>query len=269
MNRIDNLQNQVDELSSQLADTRAQLEHFIEFAPLSIYIKDEQLKYQLMNNTGLETIGKNEDDIVGKTDFDLFPAPVARRISKREQQVLETGRTIQFDGVLPLENETRYYFSATLFPIDRDGKIIGLIGLVEDHTDLHTSERALSQQKEELSETRSYLRGVLENSQDIIFLTKPTGKIISINNGAVATLGYTNAEVDQMYIKEFAVDQQQMLDLFKTAIREGHSNCYEIHLLRNDGSEVIGNLSLTTITDQFGHIVEVAGIDHVGLGSDF
>ena len=31
------------ETESQLADTRARLEHFIEFAPLSIYIKDDQL----------------------------------------------------------------------------------------------------------------------------------------------------------------------------------------------------------------------------------
>jgi len=255
-----NCQQISKETESQLADTRARLEHFIEFAPLSIYIKDEHLNYQLMNNTGLETLGKNEQDVVGNNDFDLFPAPVARRINKRERQVLETGRTIQFDGVLPLDNDDRYYFSATLFPIDRDEKIIGLIGLVEDHTELHTSERALSQQKEELSETRSFLRGVLENSQDIIFLTKPTGKIISINNGAVASLGYTNTEATEKYAKDLAVDSQQMTDLFKEAFRNGHSNCFEIKLRRRDGSEVIGSLSLTTITDQFGHIVEVAGI---------
>jgi len=255
-----NCQMMSDETDSQLADTRARLEHFIEFAPLSIYIKDEKLNYQLMNNTGLETLGKKEQDIVGKTDFDLFPAPVARRINKREKHVLETGRTVQFDGVLPLDNGDRYYFSATLFPIDRDEKIIGLIGLVEDHTELHTSERALSQQKEELSETRSFLRGVLENSQDIIFLTKPTGKIISINNGAVASLGYTNTEATEKYAKDLAVDSQQMVELFKEAFRSGHSNCFEIKLRRRDGSEVIGSLSLTTITDQFGHIVEVAGI---------
>ncbi|MBT3317285.1 PAS domain S-box protein [bacterium] len=255
-----NCQQMSAETESQLADTRARLEHFIEFAPLSIYIKDDQLSYQLMNNTGLETLGKNEQDVIGKTDFDLFPAPVARRINKREKQVLETGRTVQFDGVLPLDNDDRYYFSATLFPIDRDDKIIGLIGLVEDHTELHTSERALSQQKEELSEARSFLRGVLENSQDIIFLTKPTGKIISINNGAVASLGYTNAEATEKYAKDLAVDPQQMVDLFKEAFSSGHSNCFEIKLLRRDGSEVIGSLSLTTITDQFGHIVEVAGI---------
>ncbi|MCP4145022.1 MAG: PAS domain S-box protein [bacterium] len=255
-----NCQQMSAETESQLADTRARLEHFIEFAPLSIYIKDEHLSYQLMNNTGLETLGKSEQDVIGKTDFELFPAPVARRINKREKQVLETGRTIQFDGVLPLDNDDRYYFSATLFPIDRDDKIIGLIGLVEDHTELHTSERALSQQKEELSEARSFLRGVLENSQDIIFLTKPTGKIISINNGAVASLGYTNTEATEKYAKDLAVDSQQMTELFNEAFRNGHSNCFEIKLRRRDGNEVIGSLSLTTITDQFGHIVEVAGI---------
>lgn len=255
-----NCQRMSDETESQLADTRARLEHFIEFAPLSIYIKDDQLSYQLMNNTGLETLGKKEQDVIGKTDFDLFPAPVARRINKWEKQVLETGRTVQFDGVLPLDNDDRYYFSATLFPIDRDDKIIGLIGLVEDHTELHTSERALSLQKEELSETRSILRGVLENSQDIIFLTKPNGKIISINNGAVASLGYTSAEATEKFAKDLAVDSQQMTYLFQEAFRNGHSNCFEIKLRRRDGGEVIGSLSLTTITDQFGHIVEVAGI---------
>ncbi len=245
---------------AELDDTRARLDQFMEFAPISIYMKDTDLAYRVMNRTALDLLGLERDEVLGKSDFDIFPAAVARRIRARERQVLEDLQPATFNGVLPLPNGERMYFSATFFPVVRQKKPIGLFGLIEDITELHDSERLLLDQRVELVETREELKGILENSLDIIFITRPDGRLQSWNNSAEEVFGADRDEAVGTRVHEYAVEGDTLTGLVAQAVSEGHAASYDLKLYRRGGGEIVTNVSLTRVNDPMGRPTELVGI---------
>ena len=244
----------------ELRETRARLDQFMELAPFSIYMKDTDLRYRVMNRTALELLGLSGEDVRGKTDFDLFPAAVARRIHAREQQVLADGKRASFDGVLPLGDDRRMYFSATIFPVLREGRPIAVFGLIEDVTDLLVSERRLEREQEELKETRAELRGILEFSQDIIFTARPDGRLLTYNKSAAQVFGPDRDAAADRPVFAVAENAREFHDRFETAVRDGTAMAYEMRLRRHGGGVLTANVSLTRVIDPQGRASEVVVI---------
>ncbi len=243
----------------ELKETRSRLDQFIDTAPLFIYMKNAKLHYRVINRHALEALGLHESDVVGKSDFDLFPDYVARRIREKELEVIRTGQILHAEGILPLRDR-RMNFSATLFPVQKGDEVVGLFGLVEDSTELHESEEKLHKEQAQHFEAREYLAGILENSRDMIFLTDPTGHLLSFNAAAERVLGYAAESVLGRPLVEFGDDPQQFRDLFQETLREGHAVAYEMPLLRNDGEKAICNVSLTLINAPDDSPLEIVGI---------
>lgn len=243
----------------ELKETRARLDQFIDSAPLFIYMKNANLQYRVINQHALDALGRTEAEVVGKTDFDLFPEAVARQIRIKELEVLRAGHKVQTEGELPLPDR-KINFNATLFPVRKDDEVVGLFGLIEDTTELHKSEEQLHREQEQHFEARKYLAGILENSRDMIFLTNPQGFLLSFNAGAEKVLGYDADSVLGQSIAQLAVDPQHLQELFDEALNEGHSLGYELPLRRKDGEQAVCNVSLTLINAPDGSPLEVVGI---------
>jgi len=61
------------------------------------YLKDDQFRYIFINSAVANFFKKNEDDIIGKTDFDLLPAEIAKIYEKSDKSALHS------DGVFVTE----------------------------------------------------------------------------------------------------------------------------------------------------------------------
>ncbi len=242
--------------SRRLKEARLRLRQFVETAPLSIYIKDTDLRYRHLNQHALLLFGFDEESVVGKTDHTLFPSGNVRWLQNVEQETLRSGQTHYATGILPVrERETHVH--VTLFPIVENQKIEGLYGLVEDTTDLFVSEQKLQQVDGQLDETQKYLREVLENSKDMIFLTDPQGRILTFNSGAENALGYPRDEVVGRPAHELCSTPGAFDKLFEEAILDGHATRYEAEFLDRNGDSIICNISLTKIDDHQGMPLEV------------
>ncbi|MFT5315305.1 MAG: PAS domain S-box-containing protein, partial [Candidatus Krumholzibacteriia bacterium] len=180
--------------SRRLKEARLRLNLFTDTAPLAIYVKDTDLRYLKMNAHALNMLGIKEEKVLGKRDRTIYPDRSARWLQKVEQETLRHRKTFHASGILPIQGQDMHVH-VTLFPIIENGKIDGLYGLIEDTTELYESERKFHRVDEQLNETQKYLREVLENSRDIIFLTDPMGNMLSFNSGAETVLAYNR---DQM-----------------------------------------------------------------------
>jgi len=242
--------------SRRLKETRLRLNQFVETAPLAIYIKDTNLRYVRMNSHALHVFGFKDEEVAGKTDHTLFPGRSARWLQNVEKETLNTGQTLHASGILPVMG-TDMHVQVTLFPIIENGETEGLYGLVEDTTELFESEQKLHQVDEQLNETQKYLREVLENSRDIIFLTDPSGTILSFNSGAEKALGWERDEVVGIPAHSLCELPSHFDHLFQEALREGHSSRYEAEFRNKDGNTIICNTSLTLIDGPDGSPMEV------------
>ena len=242
--------------SRRLKETRLRLNIFVETAPLSIYIKDTDLRYRKINNHAEGVLGVREVDLIGKRDGVVFPDGGARWLQKVEQETLNSRRTLHATGVLPVQGQVMHV-QVTLFPVIENGRVEGLYGLIEDTTELYVSEQKLHEVDEQLNETQKYLREVLENSRDIIFLTDPRGKILTFNSGAEASLGFSGNEVVGTAANQLCAVPESFDKLFAETMHDGHASTYEEEFISKDGRTVICNVSLTLIDGPDGKPLEV------------
>lgn len=104
--------------------------------PDVIYFKDKSGRLVMVNNAYARGLGCKPEDIVGKTDFDIFPRQRAEKMSKDDRLVILTGKSI----IDKVERATRpdgidNYVSTTKIPrYDTRGRIIGLVGITRDIT---------------------------------------------------------------------------------------------------------------------------------------
>jgi PAS domain S-box-containing protein len=100
-----------------------------------VFVKDLKGRYTLVNRQLEADTGFKRAQVLGKTDFDLFPRQTAERLREDDLRVIESGEVIQVEGATEFPTGTRVYISSK-FPLrDRNGRIDGLCGVATDITE--------------------------------------------------------------------------------------------------------------------------------------
>lgn len=111
-------------------------------------IKDCDSRYIYMSNALQQAIhlpaGEN---IVGKSDYDLFPPIVAARFRQNDLLVLQEGKTLlnEIHAAMHFDAPAAWYFSSKWPLRDRTGNIIGLIATNRRYTDVMGRDDELNQ----------------------------------------------------------------------------------------------------------------------------
>src|SRR5207248_4029006 len=79
------------EASLALRDSEALYHSLVDHLPLSVLRKDRKGNYTFVNRRYLEFSNNDAADIIGKTDFDVFPHELAAKYRAGDEQVLATG----------------------------------------------------------------------------------------------------------------------------------------------------------------------------------
>jgi two-component system sensor histidine kinase/response regulator len=121
-----------------LARERNLLHTLVEALPDYIYVKDADSRFLLVNGPGARMMGApSAGELLGKSDFDLYPEELASRYRADELQILEKGESLisHEEPCLDLATGVRKWILTTKIPIrDSEGKIIGLVGSGRDIT---------------------------------------------------------------------------------------------------------------------------------------
>jgi two-component system CheB/CheR fusion protein len=127
------------------------LQAVIEATPDSIFVKDLQGRYVLVNEAFARFIGKSQAEIVGRNDFELYPEADARLFVDADRQVLATGQHQAFEGVATGRDGTpqTYLVSKGVYR-DKDGRSLGVYGISHDITELRHARETLERTREEL-----------------------------------------------------------------------------------------------------------------------
>lgn len=110
----------------------------------SIWAKDKQGKYLLINAAGARFLGKTIDQIVGKTDYEVFPPETADKVVMTDRQVMDSGATHTVEDLLVTpDGSTRVFQAVKSVFRDQYGEVQGVIGTVRDITEQRKAEEAL------------------------------------------------------------------------------------------------------------------------------
>jgi sigma-B regulation protein RsbU (phosphoserine phosphatase) len=123
-------------MSDKPADTAYLLRNLMETIPDNIYFKDINSHFIMVNKAYCDWTGMSSEQVVGKSDFDLFSKEHALQAYADEQKIIESG-----EPLFPVEEKETWpdgrvtWVSSTKMPLqDAGGKIIGTFGLSRDIT---------------------------------------------------------------------------------------------------------------------------------------
>ena len=88
--------------------------------------------YIFVNDAFCSGSGLKREDIIGKTDFDLWPDDYAKHFFNRDQAVLQSGEPIVVKEYTPGSHTAQRLVETTKFPIFDNGIVVAVAGIARD-----------------------------------------------------------------------------------------------------------------------------------------
>lgn len=122
-------------VENELSKINTLLNTLIQNLPDAIYMKDTQYRKVIVNKGDLLNCGvEKPEDVLGKTDFEIYPKEIAEKYFEDDQQVIEYGKIIM-NREEELPGNPKRWILTTKAPLkNKNGEIIGLVGIGHDIT---------------------------------------------------------------------------------------------------------------------------------------
>jgi len=192
---LESAKQRIRELEDKLAWETRLLRAIKDNFDVAVYAKDLEGRKILTNRVDLENQGlTDESQVLGKTDFDLFPRHIAEQFWRDDSTVLKQGKSIINREELLVEKATgkERWLRTSKLPIhDESGQVIGLVGFGQDITLEKQLEREnveaatrIKEQEDAVEEMISELGKIPENIGKLVnaitYIARQT-KMVSIN----------------------------------------------------------------------------------------
>jgi len=134
-----------EQAAAELGSTRIFLDAVVESIPSMVFVKDAiDGRFVLLNKAGEDLLGVKRQDLIGKSDFDMFNYEDAERFRLADRTVVASGKLVSIDNEpLTTPHGLRALRTQKIGVPDIDGKPRYLLGISEDVTEkLRVEERS-------------------------------------------------------------------------------------------------------------------------------
>lgn len=227
-----------------IQNERTLLRTVIDNLPDPIYVKDISGRRILANKADLKNIGVTvEDEVIGKTVFELFDAEIAQRLWIDDQKVLKEGQIIiNREEVFHAGDKNERRLLTTKVPLtDQLGKTIGLVGIGRDITD-----------QKKAGETIQKLLKSIEQSPSSVVITDAKGIIEYANPSFSEVTGYQQEELigkKARILKPGKMSHERYEELWKT-INSGETWRGEFINRRKNKVKYLDSVVISPVTDE-------------------
>lgn len=178
-----------------------------------IFVRNAEGRYILVNRRYENLFKITLEQIVGKTDFDLFTKEVAEKFYANDMEVISGGMPVELEEVVPSEEGLRTYITLK-FPIrDLDGTIYAICGIATDITERKHSEQERVGLQQQIIQTQQGI--VRELSTPLIPLAE--GALIMPLIGTIDSL--RAQQIMQTLLEGIATERARVAILDITAVK--------------------------------------------------
>jgi PAS domain S-box-containing protein len=257
-----------------LLNERTLFRTIIDLIPDAVYVKDNQGRKVIANPKDVLLTGKKtENEILNKTDFELYPPEQAQKSIEEDQFVIHTGKSIiNNEGTLTDNEGITHSLLISKVPLyDVLGKITGLVGVTHDITERKHAEEKLQAAHKSLSDI---LNAAIHTS---IITTDVNGIITVFSKGSERMLGYSSHDLigiktpaiihsaDEIMSRGLELSQELGIPVegFEVFVAKARMQEHEERTwtyIRKDGTAIFVNLIVTAIRDSNQQIIGFLGI---------
>lgn len=155
--------------------------HLFENIPgISFFVKDSNHRLLFMNQRFLPRIGiSSNDELYGKTDFDVFPPRLAEHFRRDDRIVMESRQPMLniLELVFNSQGLPDWYLTNKYPLLNRYGNVVGIMGTVRPYGDENHSVHAdlKWERDDEIGRAVSFIRNKFRSNLEIADLVKVSG----------------------------------------------------------------------------------------------
>ena len=239
---------------------RTLLASIINELPELVYAKDAEGRFIAANDAVARDNGlERSEELIGKTDFDLFPSAVAQGFFDIEQRIIATGEPmVDMEERRTDPSGAPKWMLTTKIPMRDDrGQIVGLVGVARNITERKRAEQ-------DLKAERALFRAMIDQVPDYLFVKDTGSRFVVVNRAVAADLGLepddlmgkTDFELHRHELAaKFFADEQKVISSGEALIDieeyvvdpSGNKQWLSTSKvpLRNDKNEVIGIVGIS------------------------
>lgn len=191
-----------------------------------LWVKDKNGRYRV-TNLHFDNYGKiNSEDMIGKTDFEIFPIDIASNFNVSDQKVLNR----EIDKISTLTFIDDKCYNASLYPIyDNNKDVVGTIGLC---TDINKNQSSM----DEAQIQKKMLELISDNIPDHIFFKDANGIFKHCNENFAKAYKCTKKEIIGKSEDEISISNDKSHIRYK---EEDAKVCSSKRKIISEGVEVL------------------------------
>jgi PAS domain S-box-containing protein len=237
-------------VEEELRVSQALYHSLVENIPIWAWRKDLESRFTFVNSGFAKGVGLRPDELIGKTDHDIAPAPLADRVRRDDLHVISTGETLRLTEEWSPNQSGLRFVEVIKTPIqDARGNVVGTQGILWDMT-------AWKDAEEELRESQGLYHSLVENLSATVWRKDVHGRFTFANKrflelfgvASDALLGKTDfdffpARLAKKYQEDDAHVMQtgEPLRLQEEAVSPGVKRVEVIKIpIRNTGGAIVG-----------------------------
>jgi PAS domain S-box-containing protein len=215
---------------------KVKLQTYLDIAGVTLVAINSDLTISLINKKGIEIVGYDEDEIIGKSFIDFIPERFKAELTNIALGLIsgDMGQFEYYEGpILTKSGEERIISWHIAILKDDEGNFVNALVSGEDITERKKAEK-------ELKDSERRYRALYDDNPSMYFTIDSEGIILSVNSFGAEELGYTARElIGQSMIEKvfYKKDRKSAAQNLKQCIEKyGVVFQWEQRKVRKDGS---------------------------------
>jgi PAS domain S-box-containing protein len=230
----------------------------VEIIPQNILRKDSEGRFTFANQRFCKLNDRPFDEIIGKTDHDLFPKDQADKYRRDDLRVMDGDQTYATTEIHTQPDGTELHVEVIKTPIHNEaGEVTGLQCMFWDVTERHLME-------EQLAYERDLLNALLDNVPDRIYIKDTESRFIKGSSALARRLSLESADEiigktdynfhPENQAREFHEDEQRVILTGKAIVNKVEQQTSE------EGRTIWASVTKVPFRNRSGIITGIIGI---------
>ena len=232
-------------------ESKTHLLAILDNMPYMAWYKDVQGIFIALNQPFADSCGKSKEDIIGKTDFDIWPYELAMKYIKDDQEVILTRSKKTVEESIN-DKTGGIWFETFKSPVfDHEGNVIGTMGMAKDISNRKSLENKMQEQND-------YAKMLVRTVPSAVYTIDNDKRITSWNQMAEKITGYKAHEVigksidsylfspcneqSKSTLGEIVTSQSNLTTTILTKSGEIRYLLKNVDVIRNGATEIIGKI---------------------------
>jgi PAS domain S-box-containing protein len=240
-----------------LRESQALFDSLVNSLPQNIFCKGPDGRFTFGNKQFCETVNLPLEELIGKTDNDLFPARLAAKYRDDDRRALSGEVIDKVEEHIAADNQQHFVHVVKSPRYDAKGEIAGVQGIFWDVTEQKLAEDGLARE-------RDLLHSLMDNIPEIIYFKGSDGRFTRVNKAKAQYLGLADPQLAvgktdfDFYPDEYAEESRLADELI---VRFGQPIVGKVERVTSPDGIIHWMLSTRApIKDKDGRVTSIVGI---------